>query len=211
MANILNNTFFKIIIMSFLIQFGSFCSFAKNLGVVGEVFTIEEESFLNFIKRKLESKKKDSIFFNQDLIREKAKKKIDRPTPVKGLKNAKENRSYLYDPSVVIEKDIKGLDGKIIVKSGTRYNPLEYYSIPESLVFIDSDNEEHLRFALEQKNLRKIKIILVSGSRKKAAKVLDQEIYFDQLGLITKKFAIKHVPTIVMQEKEFLRISEVLL
>ena len=192
-------------------NFGSSHSFAKNLGVVGEVFAIEEESFLNFIKRKLESKKKDSIFFNQGLMREKAKKKIDRPTPVKGVENTQENRSYLYDPSVVIEKDIKGLDGKLIVKAGTRYNPLEHYSIAESLVFIDSDNEEHLNFALAQKNLRKIKIILVSGSRKKAAEVLGQEIYFDQLGLITKKFAIKHVPTIVTQEKQFLRISEVLL
>ena len=59
MANILNNTFFKIIIISFLMNFGSSHSFAKNLGVVGEVFAIEEESFLNFIKRKLESKEKN--------------------------------------------------------------------------------------------------------------------------------------------------------
>lgn len=211
MANILKNTFFKIIIISFLMNFVSSHSFAKNLGVVGEVFAIEEESFLNVIRHKLESKKKDSIFFNQDLIREKAKKKIDRPTPVRGVKNTQENRSYLYDPAVVIDKDIKSMDGKIIIKAGTRYNPLEHYSIIESLVFIDSDNEKHLNFALSQKNLRKIKIILVSGSRKKAAEVLDQEIYFDQLGLITQKFSIKHVPAIVTQEKQFLRISEILL
>ena len=209
---ILNNLQISLVFILFL-GVGSYTNiYAKNLGIRAEVFKVEEKNFLNYIKEKLESKKNSSIFFDKEKMQQKAKEKIDRPTSVKGIKAAKESREYLYDPSVVIENDIKDSRGNVVIKAGTRHNPLEHIILPEKLLFIDADLSSHLNWAAQQKEQGHVRVILVKGSRKLAAKYLNnQDIYFDQLGLITKKFNIKHIPAIVSQDKKYLRIKEVAL
>ncbi|GHT93168.1 hypothetical protein FACS1894122_07980 [Alphaproteobacteria bacterium] len=54
-------------------------------------------------------------------------------------------------------------------------------------------------------------MILVKGSPLELQKRLHRDIYFDQQGILTSKFGIKHVPAIVFQkaDEKFLTILEV--
>ena len=71
------------------------------------------------------------------------------------------------------------------------------------LFFIDADDKRQINWALD--NVKKydyMKYILVKGNIKDAGKILNDRIYFDQHGLITRKLGIKHIPCIVKQEEK---------
>jgi len=57
----------------------------------------------------------------------------------------------------------------------------------------------------------KDKLILVDGSVLKALNLFKKLVYFDQAWHLTTHFAIHHVPAILRQHGELLKISEVLL
>jgi len=179
---------------------------AKDFGIQGHAFEIIEQDFLEVIKARL--KAVDWNKFNQK-IQNKTKEYVETPTPVKAITRAKESKEFFYDPTYVLEEDIKDHTGKLIHSKGTRINPLEHTSLSEALIFIDGDDESQVQFALEaykQKN-KKLKIILVKGSPLKLQRQEKIWIYFDQAGVLTSKLDIKEIPALVTQEGLKLKIS----
>lgn len=186
------------------------CAIAKDFGVVGHSYKIEEQDIIEFIKSKLNTMDMAKLQREQENI---VIKYTAEPKPVAGIVDTKEPREYLYDPSFILETDIRDNIGRIIHLAGTKINPLEHVKLGQDLVFINGNNQKQVSFALEhykQKN-EKVKIILVKGSPLNLQKKHKIWIYFDQNGSLTSKFGIKQVPAIITQDGLKLKINEVTL
>ena len=144
----------------------------------------------------------------------KTRKRLDRPEPVIGLLTTKSYRNWLIDPSIKIAADIKDNEGRIITKAGNIINPLAYVTLRSTFLFYDGDNKvqvnwvkEHLRKLNNE--AKKTKLVLINGSISEQGKVFNRRIYFDQKGILTNKLSIKHVPAILTQNGNKLKVEEV--
>ena len=136
---------------------------------------------------------------------------IYRPAPVAGITKTVEGRSWLYDPTVTLQNDLRGVDGVVFHHAGEKVDPLDYRPMPVWLVFIDGDDKAQVDWALalDKRMAGKTKIVLVSGPIIDLQRQTKHQLYFDQMGLLTKRFTIAHVPATVSQEGRMLRIAEV--
>ena len=203
--------YMKVLILPILFTIAS--AQAKNLGVWGSLFPVEEQDIREFIYQRLNEMQQngDMALLNKKFIKN-VKEHALRPTPVSGLttiKETKKTKTFYYDPTYVLDKDIKDHERNVIAKKGTIINPLDTIKLHGVLFFLDADDTKQIKWAL--KNSKKheyVKYILVKGNIKEAGKRLNDRIYFDQYGLITKQLGIKHIPCIVKQEGKKLQIQE---
>jgi conjugal transfer pilus assembly protein TraW len=206
-------TFFNIFIFTFCIFSTPSLAYAKNLGVWGPLFPIEEQDIREFIYQRLNEMEQNGemLKLNEKFIKN-VKEHTLRPTPVSGFTITKKPKTFYYDPTYILNKDIEDHEGNIIAKKGTVINPLDTIKLHGVLFFLNADDERQIKWALE--NTKKhdyVKYILVKGNIKEAGKRLNDRIYFDQYGLITKQLGIKHIPCIVKQEGKKLQIQEFVL
>lgn len=186
-------------------------SFAKNLGKIGQVYPIKEMDIVDLIHLRLKQMEQSGELakINQRMLY-KAKQRADRPLPVPDITPAKKYRTWLIDPAITFDQDIKDTEGKLIVKAGTVINPFMRISFKKALVFYDGDNKKQAAWALkkDQELQGKNKMILVNGSVSEQSNLLKKRIYFDQHGRLTTKFKIQHTPAIVMQAGLKLKVEE---
>ena len=191
------------------------------------------------------------------------KRKLNKKKLSKGRLGKKE-RSWLHDPSYILKEDIVDQNNQVLHRSGKKINPLEFFSLPCDLLFIDGDDQDQMKWALKEsikdddkggdkngrKNGRKnekkkekenegkeegkkegekggredgkkeerrnadkkaVKIILVRGAILSLMKGHKRALYFDQQGVLTRYFGIKHVPAKITQEGKKLKVEEVFL
>jgi conjugal transfer pilus assembly protein TraW len=187
-------------------------AFAKDLGVMGETYPIAEVDFLDFIQSRAANIQQSGAWQAlQDKSQQKAVQYRDRPKAVAGMLRTQTAKSWHFDPSIVLDHDVKTHEGKIIAARGSRVNPLQVVSLSKTLIFYNSDDPEQVTWVIMQdKKLKgKTKLILVNGSVLNQEKHFKKAIYFDQEARLTSRFGITHVPAIVRQEGWTLRIEEV--
>lgn len=210
----LPNLFFNKRLFYSLLLSSSFFSFiflkeikAEDYGVYGNTFEIEEQDLLENINEKLKTIDIDK--WQNDFI-EQSKKSINRPKYVI-LPEAKKEKIYYFDPSIILKKDYYDNKGTIFAKKGTKINPLDKVSLSRQLIFIDGEKEKQLNYAVDfyNKNDKKVKIILVNGAIIDLMKKYNIQLYFDQNSSLIKKFHIENLPAIVSQEGNLLKIKEV--
>ena len=63
------------------------------------------------------------------------------------LPKAKETKSIVYDPSFIVEDDVKLPDGQLIATAGTRFNPQAASPLSKTLIFIDATDKKQIDFA----------------------------------------------------------------
>ena len=187
--------------------------FAKNLGMFGQTYAIQEDDFLSFIERRITVMQKNGEWqrLNKD-FQSRVSKHIDRPTPLTQITKTTRPRSWNYDPSIIVPYDLRDTEGNVFAKAGTSINPLTIVTLHTALAFYDADDEEEVKWAkkINQQYKGKIKFVLVNGSISSQEKILATPIYFDQEGRLTSRFHIEHVPALVYQEGLHLKVEEVL-
>lgn len=186
--------------------------YAKDFGVLGEVYSIKETDFLEFIKTKLKNMEQDGQLKSmQEKMIATVKQHIDRPTAVAGITRTLEKHQWQFDPTFTVTRDLSDGKGHIFAHAGERYNPLEKLHWQQVWIFYDGDDREQVNWVKrEDKKLSgKDKLILVNGSILTQMKLFKRRIYFDQYGMITTKLGIKHVPAKVQQKGQALEIIEV--
>ena len=213
---------YKLVITAFIITTASLVGFTKTVvsappsnqdtsksadyGVRGHLFEIEEVSIQEEIMAKLHlAEQNGQLKELQDKFVEKVKKKILNPVRVENIKRATVNRQWTYDPSYVVTEDIVDHRGVAFVLAGSRINPLDKLNWGECLIFIDGTDTEQVEWARQQKG----KVTLIDGAPLTIAKILDRSVFFDQAGLLSKKFSLENVPAIVEQEGKVLCIREI--
>lgn len=183
---------------------------AVDFGVMGEVFPILEQDLIEVIMQKLQKLQADGkLEVYQKQIQDRVKNGIEWPNPVKDVIHTKTPRSYTFDPSIVVSKDLKDHNGNVFYKKGTKVNPLTIRPMTKPLLLIDGDETDHLTWAFKMLKTHPLaKIIFVKGAPLKIMKEIGLTIYFDQQGVICQKFGIKQVPTLISQKDDLLLIQE---
>jgi conjugal transfer pilus assembly protein TraW len=206
--------FYKIlhVITLVMLTSSSIVTHAANLGVIGHTYPIQEEDFLDFIKKHLtEMQTNGQLQQMQTLMNENVKKHIDRPLNLANVTRASQSRSWQFDPSVIVPNNLYDADGHLFAHAGSRVNPLTMITLHSSLVFFNGDDEAQVKWVLSllKKHSNSLKLVLVNGSVSDQEKWFQLPIYFDQEGRLCHRFHIQHVPAIVKQEGDHLKISEV--
>ena len=179
---------------------------AKDLGVHGATFEVKEQSLLEMIYARLKSlESTNKLADHQKEIQARVKSSIENPLPVAGITTATSYAARTYDPSIIVDEDIKDHKGNFIARKGTHVNPLDYQSFGKPLLLIQGEDDSQVSWALKQD----AKIILVSGKPLQLARTHKKMFYFDQGAILSNKFSIKAVPARIAQKDKVLLIEEV--
>jgi conjugal transfer pilus assembly protein TraW len=181
----------------------SFKTEAKDFGIQGQTWEIQEEGFVSMIKRRLEN-----IDIKKDFA-QKVKEKILRPKPIEEIKKTVIERNFVVDPTYTLEESIILPCGKVLYPAGYKINPLEHVNLDGKIIMLDGDDEASLNWFKSQGFSENDKLILVKGSPKLVEEALDRDVYFDQLKEFVKKFNITQVPAVLSQEDRLIKVHEV--
>ena len=138
--------------------------------------------------------------------RSRARAQLEEPAPAPGIAAAREARSRLFDPGVVVERDIRLPDGTLIAAAGARVNPLARHRLTRDLLFVDGRREAEIAWALAHD--RPAKIVLLAGRPLDLARSHGRAFFFDQGGRLAARFGLRFTPALVEQAGSQLRISE---
>ncbi len=189
-------------------------TYAKDYGVQGATYPVVEKDFVQEIQSRLKVMEKNGQLAKfQNDVKKQMVNGVNRPKAIAGITKTPEAKSWVFDPSVSVKHDLADQNGRVFYRAGSSVNPLDHISLTKTLLFIDGDDKDQINWALKQDKIKKgkTKIILVKGAIIELMKEKKVRFYFDQNGVLTQKFQIKHVPAKVEQEGKKLRISEVLI
>ena len=185
---------------------------ARDRGVLGQTWPVEEPDLLASIEGRLDTLQANGgIERMQREMVAKAERRVRRPERVGGLGSAEKPRRWSFDPSIVVENDIRDQKGNLVAAAGARVNPLAFVQLKQDIVFVDGDDEAQVAWAVDGWTASKAKIVFVSGSPFDRMKDHKRRFFFDQRGELVRKFGIQHVPAVVRGRGEVLDIEEVVI
>lgn len=185
---------------------------ARDYGQQGAVFPVIETDLLSVIQDKLTAMQASGAIDRANkALAARTEARVKRPPPVKGMITATEPRSWIHDPTITVEQDLRDAKGRVIVTRGTRVNPLDTVPLRQRLVFLDGDDPAQVAWAIARTTSLNAKLILVKGSPFALMKAEQRRFYFDQSGTLTTKFGVRAVPAVIEQAGRTLRVSEILL
>lgn len=183
---------------------------ARDHGVVGQTFPIAEPDLLATIEAKLQRLQATGEIDRMNAaFAKRTEARVRRPKPVAGITPASEARTWAYDPTITIERDVQDQKGNYIARRGQTVNPLDFTAVSQALVFVDGDNDAEMAWATATYSDLKAKIILVSGSPIDEMTQRQRRFYFDQEGRLTAKLGIRHTPAVAVQDGRVMKLSEI--
>ena len=184
---------------------------AEDLGVIGKTYDIAERDLIEVIKDKLRHMEKTGeLAKRQTEYKNRVISGIEHPRPIPGIQATEKASTHYYDPSIVTDKDIADATGKILYPRGTRVNPLDYIGWNKYLLFVDARDQKQLDMSkrIMATSDKPVKLVLVAGEPLNLMRKWKKQVYYDQGGILARRFAITRVPAIVRQEGRRLRIDE---
>lgn len=185
---------------------------AENLGTIGPTYPIAEQNLLDHIMATLRQKERSGELQRlQELAQARATQSVRSPKPVPGLSRASTARTYYFDPTFTLDRNITDENGQLLFAAGLRKNPLDVVSLSKHLLFFDARDPRQVARAKEliETYQGRVKPILVGGSYLDLMKAWNRPVFYDQEGALVRKLGIQAVPAIVSQEGSRLRIDEV--
>lgn len=186
-------------------------AYALDAGVIGPTYEIAEPHLLKFIEARLRQKEASGELRRlQEEARKRGVDAVRHPEPVAGLSATQAKRSFYYDPTYTLDRNVQDAQGRLMFAAGTRANPLDIVSLPRRLLFFDARDPRQVAQAhrLIAQYEGRVKPILTGGSYLDLMQAWQLPVYYDQLGLLTRRLGIRQVPALVSQEGKRLRIDE---
>ena len=193
------------------LMLGSADARAMDLGVIGPTYEISEPHLLQMIEQRLREKERSGELGRLEAeARKRGIATVKNPPPVTGLRPTDTMRTFYFDPSFTLDRNIFGPQGELLFAAGTRKNPLEVVSLSRHLLFFDARDPRQVGRARQLITLYqgRVKPILVGGSYLDLMQSWHVPVYYDQQGLLTRRLGITQVPALVSQEGSRLRIDE---
>ena len=181
---------------------------AKDLGVRGAVWPIEEPDLLREIEARLQAMEDtgEADRMRREAV-ERARERVEAPARVAGVAPARFFRIRRFDPTVTVEQDILAPDGALLASRGTRINPLERRPLTRELLFIDGARPVEVDWALARE--KPSVIVLLAGRPLDLARAHGRAFFYDQGGRLARRLGVVATPSLVAAEGVFLRITEV--
>lgn len=202
----------KFIFASFILSTLLYAGNTKELSL-GEVKPFAERDMIELIQEHM-VKNKDEIEARANKLREQAKENVIqyKPKGLTPLTPALEDRVFYPDLTYTLNEDIKDINGKVLYKKGFSFNPANYVKISYALVVIDGTNRKEVEWFKQSGFANKLthKLLLSNGSFYELNKELKQEVFY-LMPQIKDKFKIEKTPSIITQESNKIKVSEICL
>ena len=183
---------------------------ARDHGVVGQAFPIIEPDLMATMEAKLQRlQASGGIDRMNTKFARRAEARVRRPKPVAGISAVTEARTWAYDPTIIIERDVQDQKGNYIARAGQSVNPLDFTAVRQALVFVNGDSKAEMDWATSQYSDLKAKIILVTGSPIEEMTARQRRFYFDQEGRLTGKLGVRHTPAVAVQDGRVMKLTEI--
>jgi conjugal transfer pilus assembly protein TraW len=180
-----------------------------DLGVVGTVFPIKERNIMTVMQEKLSTPMGKKLLHDfETRLKELSDSKHYLPTPNATLTATTEHRTYLFNPSISLDRDLADHNGTRFYQAGTSVNPLNQITLSKEYLFIDGDRPRQVAWALNYKKNKPALIVLVKGDPMRLMRDVGVQVFFDQEEAMAKRFQLTHVPCSMAQEGTNLRITE---
>jgi conjugal transfer pilus assembly protein TraW len=181
----------------------------RDLGVVGAVFPIKERNIMTVIQEKLASPEGKKLLSNfEKHLKQISETHLYVPMPNKTLSPTPKHRSYLFNPSISLDKDLFDHKGTRFYQAGTKVNPLDHITLSKDYLFIDGDRPVQVAWARHYKASKNVMIILVKGDPLQVMRDHGIQVFFDQKEAMAARFQLTHVPCSMTQEGRHLRMTE---
>ncbi|MBK9162278.1 MAG: type-F conjugative transfer system protein TraW [Nitrosomonadales bacterium] len=186
---------------------------ADDLGVVGPTYDIAEPDLLEVIQSSLyQMEKNGELSKKQGEYRDRVIGAVEKPKPVPSLKATVVKRTFYHVPTMIMDHDIRGVDGAILFARGLKVNPLDHVSLRDELIFFDGRDRRQVSFV--KQTMRKLKgaakPIMVAGEPLNLMRNWKHRVFYDQGGALVRRLGIRQVPAVVTQDGKRLRVDEVL-
>ncbi|WP_046483534.1 type-F conjugative transfer system protein TraW [Pseudomonas veronii] len=183
---------------------------AEQLGQYGNTWNIQEQDAIDMIKGRLgEMEKRGELTKYWNDYRDTQLAGLENPKPLPGIEPVVEPQIRMFDPTYTYAETVKDHLGNVLVPAGTKINPLDYTPLSKAIIFIDGRDPKQLAYAKQRTEEHpRDKVILVAGSFLKLNREWGRPVYFDQQGILTKKFGIERVPAVLTQNGRQLQIEE---
>ena len=199
---------FKIGIASFIT---SAVLLANTTFYVGKTYDFAERDIIDAIQAHIQNNG-PSIEKKYEELKQHAMDKMTTIAPKlkSELPFATEDKEYFAKTHYTNPKDIKDANGKILYKAGYTFDPMDYISLPYAIVFINATRTAEIAWLKrsEMLNSAHYRILITQGSYLEATKALGQHVFFANDAII-HRMGIKATPSVVIQEKNRLKIKEV--
>ncbi|WP_114971330.1 type-F conjugative transfer system protein TraW [Rhodoferax ferrireducens] len=202
---------FNLLLTGLVMLTGTSWAYATDLGVIGPTYEISEPHLLKMIEQRLREKERTGELKRlEEAAKARGVDAVTNPQPVAGIRTTQAARTFYMDPSFTLDRNILDAQGRLLFPAGTRKNPLEIVSLSKHLLFFDARDRRQVNRAREllATYQGKVKPILTGGSYLDLMKSWRIPVYYDQQGLLTRRFGIHQVPALVSQEGQRLRIDE---
>ena len=170
---------------------------AENLGRIGPTYPIAEQNLLDHIMVRLRDKERSGELAKfEQLARARASESVLNPKPVPGLRLSEVPRTYYFDPSFTLDRNVVDDTGAVLFPAGLRKNPLDVISLSKHLLFFDARDVRQVAKAREliARYQGRVKPILVGGSYIDLMKAWNTPVYYDQEGTLVRKLGITGAP-----------------
>jgi conjugal transfer pilus assembly protein TraW len=181
----------------------------ENLGRIGNTYPVTEMDARQFLEAELAKQSKSGTAL-QDSSRKAAAAFLAELPPIEGIGRADRNRTRYVDTTLVLERDVADENGSVLVRAGTRIDPMQRAEL-DGVLFI-LDGRDPLQVSMLQRLWRSnvtAHPILVGGSHTGLSERFQRPFYYDYGGAISTRFGITKVPAIVGQDGSRIRVEEV--
>lgn len=187
------------------------CSAAssENLGRIGNTNRITEVDARQYLEEEIAKQSKSGTRL-QDSSRKAAAAFLAELPPIEGIGRAERNRTRFVDTTLVLDRDVTDEKGNVLVRAGTRLDPMQRAEL-DGVLFV-LDGRDPLQVAMLQRLWRSnvtAHPVLVAGSHTALSQRFQRAFYYDYGGAITTRFGVTKVPAIVGQDGTRIRVEEV--
>ncbi len=200
------------IILGCIVVTSLFAGTAKEM-VLGKTYEIAEINIIELIQKHI-ADNKEEIEAKANAHRDKAKEAYInyRPKGLISLEPAQKDSVFYPDMTYTLDKDIVGLDGKVIYGKGYSFNPGDYITLSNGMIVINGENRREVEWFKnsEYNNSIAYMVLLSQGSYYDLNIELNQPVYY-LTPEMRKKFQIAKTPSIITQIKNKIQVKEICL
>ena len=183
---------------------------AKNFGSYGQLFSIDEPDLLEEILSRFRAMEANGGLAQMEKdMQERTQAYVERPAIAAYLPPVEVYRAYEFDPSIRVDRDIADQNGTVFARAGTVINPLDYSGFSKRIVIIDGDAPAQVAFALEKGDEMDTLIVIAKGAPLDLGRKHGRRFWFDQQGVILKRFEVERLPTVITRADPLLYIEEI--
>ncbi|MDK9707630.1 MAG: hypothetical protein OEL83_11335 [Desulforhopalus sp.] len=177
-------------------------AYGKNLGTVGMTYPIVEPDLVEEIKASIDYEKMAKVM-EENRQNYKAK-------DIHALPAAGRDRTFFVDMTYTLDHDILGENGEIMYQRGLTWNPLDYVSLPDGLVVINSEDVKQVEWFVKSpynKN-RQQKLLISAGLAAPLIKQLNRPVFY-LTKTIADRLQLAAVPCVITQNGKKMMVQEI--